>query len=345
MLLKSKHHLFTLASIVFLLSALVLTACGNKNTQTNEAAEILPTAEMATATPIPADRAVLIAAADADTALVAEAQTLLAELSAASGLEFETRQEITSETLTADIKIIVFLQHPDNLGTLAANAPGTQFVALSNLDWSPPANVTLIHEDNNDTAFLAGYIAAILAPNFRVGALLAAENTELNQAFQNGVNYYCGICASLINPLNTYPVVSIQPSASTAETWQAAFNEINLNKVNVLYVTREAMTSQLLAYLSGMDVAIISNQTPLDEGRARWAGSIYLDGLSPIREIWNDLLAGVGGRIVNANFKITDIQQIIITDGSVWLSPGKLQLVDTIIQLLREDQINTQTVN
>ena len=340
---KPKNHpLFKVISLIAA-AAIVSTACGAKNAQA--APQEVPTVEVPTSTPLPPDRAVLVAPSDADAATVAAAQTLLTELTASSGLQFETRPEITPDTLSADVKIVIFLKHPDNLGTLAARAPGTQFVAISSLDWLPPANVTLIHQQENDAAFLAGFAAAILAPNFRVGALLPAENPSLDLAFQNGVSYYCGMCSAQINPLNSYPIISVQSAASTPETWQAAFDQLNQNKVNVLYVAREALSSQLLGYLAGKDVAVIANQAPPDESFANWAGSIYLDTLSPLREIWNDLVSGVGGKTVNATFTITDAHQITLTDGGVWLSPGKLRLMDNIINLLRTNQIDTQAAN
>jgi hypothetical protein len=179
-----KTNLKRLIPSILLIALFALASVSCKSKAEEAAQEPTATVEQPTATPIPPDRTVLIISADDDQGIAAQAQSVLTELSASSGLEFEVRQDISAETLTPDIKVLVFLHHPDNLGTLAAGAPGTQLVALSNLDWQPPANVTLIHEDETGTAFLAGYIAAITAPNFRVGALLATEDTAMDQAFQ-----------------------------------------------------------------------------------------------------------------------------------------------------------------
>lgn len=344
MLHKRTHNLAALAFSTLLLATLLLSACGPKSDPAASQPAEQPIQEIPTATPIPPDRAVLVLSAQDDAVKSGEAQALLIELAASSALGFEVRQEISSESITPDVKVVIFLNHPENLGTLAANAPATQFIALSDQDWSPPANVTIVRTRENDAAFLSGYIAATLAPNFRVAALLAAENTAFNQAFQNGALYYCGACASLINPYTRYPLIAIQPAASAAETWQAAFNELNISKVNVLFIAKEALSPQLLSYLSGMDVVLLSNQAPLEEGRARWAASIFIDGIAPMREIWNDVLSGNGGRIVNASFRVNDTQPLSVQDGAVWLSPGKLLLADKMIALLREDQINTQSV-
>ena len=300
-----------------------------------------------TATPIPIiapDRAILVAPADISSVELAEAQVSIAELAAGSGLEFEIRQEIFANEITPDIRIIIFLEQPDNLGTLAANAPETQFVAISGQNWSPPANGTIILKNEGHVAFLAGYLSALLAPNFRVGGLLVSENTEFNQAFNNGVSYYCGLCAAVINPLNTYPVLSQQPANSPPANWQAAFTEINASKVNVLFLPGDAASAELGAYLSGMDVAVIGNQAPPEELKPRWVATIASDGLSPLREIWNDLMEGQSEKVVNASLKISDVNYVTVTDGLVWLSQGKMDLLNKVIALLREDQIYPYSV-
>jgi hypothetical protein len=329
-------RLFTI--LIILSFSAALFGCSRNQPDAVETQETIP----ATATPIPTpapDRAVLAAPADSSSFELTEAQVLIAELAAGSGLEFETRSEIFANEITSDIKIIVFLEQPDNLGSLAANAPGTQFVAISSNNWTPPANGTIILKNEGHVAFLSGYLSALLAPNFRVGGLLVSENTQFNQAFKNGVSYYCGLCAAVIYPLNTYPVISQQPANSPPANWQTAFNEINMNKINVLFLPGDAASAELGTYLTGMDVAVIGNQTPLEELRSRWVATISSDGLSPLREIWDDLLGGQGGKVVNDSLKISDKNYVTVTDGLVWLSQGKMDLLNKVITLLRKDQI------
>jgi len=337
----SFKRLFT--TLVVLSFSAALFGCNRNQPDAVETQETVP----ATATPIPTlapDRAILAAPDDSSSFELAEAQILIAELAAGSGLEFETRSEIFANEITSDIKIIVFLEQPDNLGSLAANAPGTQFVAISSKNWTPPANGSIILKNEDHVAFLSGYLSALLAPNFRVGGLLVSENNQFNQAFNNGVSYYCGLCAAVIYPLNTYPVISQQPANSPPATWQAAFNEINSNKINVLFLPGDAASAELGTYLTGMDVAVIGNQAPPEELRSRWVATISSDGLSPLREIWDDLLEGRGGKVVNANLKISDVNYISVADGLVWLSQGKMGLLNKVITLLRKGQIYPYSV-
>jgi len=324
--------------LLFAFVSAFLAACSGRSQTADEA----PAAPTPIPTQVPTnapDRAVLALPADVVEADRAEAQALIGELAASSGLEFEIREEIFANEITPDVKVVVFLSQPDNLGSLAAGAPSTQFIALSDQDWNPPGNVTIIRKNDGHAAFLSGYLAAMLAPDFRVGAMLASENGADNQAFVNGVRYFCGLCAAKIFPLNTYPVVTQQPAGSAPAVWQGAFNELYGSKLNVVYMAPEALTPELATYLSTADVAFIGTQSPPQEILPRWAATVNLDGLSPIREVWNEALSGNGGRVVSVSLKILDVNIIEVEGQYVWLSQGKMQLLDKVIELLRDGQI------
>jgi hypothetical protein len=334
----------TLMILSLIIPLLAISACSGNGIKSQPT----PVKPKPTSLPTPTlspDRVVLIAPVDSDPIIVQDAETLLRELASPSGLEFEKRESVAANEITRDIKVMVFLNHPDNLGSMATGAPATQFVAITDKDWNPGANVTVIRKREEHTAFMGGYIAAVLAPNFRVGALLTSENPSLAQAFVNGVYYYCGSCASVLNPLNRYPVISTQPAASPASAWQAGFDSINASKINVLYVSREASSAELMSHIAALDVAMIGNQTPPAEGKPKWVATIYADGVTPIRELWPDLLAGKGGKVVNAVLKITDNQYVSVNDGLVWLSQGKLAFIQKTMTSLQNGFINPLPVN
>jgi hypothetical protein len=290
------------------------------------------------------DRVILAAASSASAESITSAQAFIAQLAAESGLEFETRDMIMANEITPDIKVIVFLEQPENLGSLAASAPNTQFVAISSQEWNPPPNGSIIRINNDHAAFLAGYLSAMIAPNYRVGALQIAENNAFNQAFVNGVNYYCGICASVVFPVTTYPVVSQQPSASPPANWQAAFNEINLSKVNVLFLPQEAATPELSAFLASQDIAVIGNAPPPEELRGKWVATINSDGLTALQEMWADLLNGVGGKVINASLTFSDLNYLIIEYQLVGITEGKMMQLEEMIKLLRDGQVYPYTL-
>ena len=292
-------------------------------------------------TPTPTRRQGLrVASPQADPNLAAAAETLLRELSGNAELELVVRLEAFESDITPNIRAAVFLVQPDNVGSIAAAAPNTQFVAIGDQEYNPPENVTIIRQRDDQAAFMAGYLASIMAPNYRTGALLSAENPAFNQAFINGVYYFCGLCRAAVAPFSAYPQVSVLPADSGAFEWQNAFNEINIQKVNVLFVAPEAATPEVLAYLTGMDVALVGLQPPAEEGRPRWAATLSSDVLSPLRDIWEDVLAGRGGRVVNASISASDVQPVVIQEGEVWLSEGRLMLAQKVMDDLRDGLIS-----
>ena len=327
---------------LFLLVAGISCSGFNNETVTPEPEQATTPTTVPTQAP---DRVILVAASSASEEAITEAQTFIAQLAAESGLEFETRDAIMANEVTPDIKVIVFLEQPDNLGSLAASAPSTQFVAISSQDWSPPPNGSIIRINNDHAAFLAGYLSAMIAPNFRVGALQIAENNAFNQAFMNGVYYFCGVCASVVFPYNTYPVVSQQPSASPPANWQVAFNEMNISsKVNVLFLPREAATPELSTFLASQDIAVVGNAPPPEELRGKWVATIHSDGLTALQEMWTDLLDGIGGKVINANLSFSDLNYLNIEYQLVGITEGKMVQMKEIIELLRDERIYPYTM-
>ncbi|MBM3137419.1 MAG: hypothetical protein FJZ98_04440 [Chloroflexi bacterium] len=339
MSLTIKNKKITAGIFFAIISVSLLTACG-RAAETEQPAAIEPTPTVQP-TPLPAaDRVVLVRQANADPNLAAQAETVLRELAVGSGLEFETRDSLINNEVTSDMKVVVFLDRPENLGSLSASAPASQFIALTNDDWNPTENVSVIRLRKENTAFMAGFFAAMLAPNYRVGALMTAEESNFNQAFVNGVYYYCGFCASQIFPLNAYPVIATRPAGSPPSAWQAAFDEINVSKVNVLFVSDGAASPELFTYLSTMDVALIGTQSPAEEGRSRWVVTIFADGTAPLRNIWPDIMAGNGGNILNASINVADNMFVSVQDGLIWLSEGKYNYAQRAMDLMRDNKID-----
>jgi len=334
---KSRGNVFGIFLVIISMS--LLAGCG-RNPETTQPAENIPTPTILP-TPLPAaDRVVLIRQVNVDQNLAAQAESVLRELAAGSGLEFEVRESLINNEVTPDMKVVVFLERPENLGSLAASAPATQFVAVTSDDWNPADNISVIRLRKENTAFMAGYLAALLAPNYRVGALMSAEEASYNQAFVNGVYYFCGFCSSQIFPNNAYPVIATRPASSPPTAWQEAFNEINASKVNVLFVSDGAASPELFTFLSTMDVALIGTQSPTEEGRARWVVTIFADGTAPLRNIWPDIMAGNGGKILNASINVADNMFVSVQDGLIWLSEGKYNYALRTMDFMRDNKID-----
>ena len=340
---KSNRRTLLSGAIIIIIFPLLIVSCksDSPSSPVTGTEDVLPVQPTPTSAP---DRVVLVSPGDTDPVRLSDAETLLRELAAGSGLEFEIRNQINQGEITPDMRILVFLRKPENLGSLSTSAPNTQFISLVEEDWSPSENVTVIRLRDDHTAFTAGYLSVMLAPNFRTGALLSADRPQFNDAFLNGVQYYCGICSSVVFPLNSYPAVSVQPSGSPPQTWLTSFNEIYANAINILYLADDAVSPELVTAIADYDLAVIGTTTPPESATSKWIATVYSDGVSPIREIWQDILNGQGGLKINADVKIMNYQYVQLQEGLAWLSSGKQNLVNKVINSLRNDLINPLSV-
>ncbi len=327
-----------LKTILFSLFTILLFSSGCSLIKINQPTSTpirIPT-PLPTPTLLPS-RAILIAPNGADPVLLTEAQNILIELTSSSGLLFETRTEITAKEITADVKILVFLTHPENLGTLSNAAPRTQFAVVSDLNWNPGSNVTIIRRQPEYISFMAGFISVNLDNNFRSGALISASDTLSQDAFFNGGHFFCGLCSPSIPPYVRYPLIATQAAGSSPAAWQAAFDQMYINGVRVLFVAPEAYSPELFTYLVGKEIILYGSQPPLESARPRWAATLLVDGLSPLREIWPELLAGKGGKIVYGGVRFADVQPAFFT-------PGKLEYFQKLVGRMRADLLNPLTV-
>jgi len=286
----------------------------------------------ATSTVIPLPgKVILVASPPVDPAL----QSMLAELAGQAGLTLETKPSLDGEQIPPEWKIVVFQTPPADLAQLAAAIPATQFVTISaeKTESAPNLSTVILHPDQE--AFLAGFISAMVTPDWRLGALMPNDtpnNQVFTDAFKNGSAYFCGACRSALSPILSFPLVASLPAGSDLAAWQAAIDEMRQSIIYALYVSPEIKNPDLLHDLVARKLILVGGQTPPAENRPRWAATIRSDTLSALRQLWPDLLAGKGGNAVDAPIQVTDIQESM-------LGLGKQQLVENLRKNLASGQV------
>jgi hypothetical protein len=121
------------------------------------------------ATPTP-PAVIFFAAPGADAAQAAAFRGLVQDLAGQSGVKMEERSGLTAGEMDPAWKVVVAVSPEASFADLAAAAPQTQFVAVEARDVKAGANLTLIGASSADQqAFLAGFMAAIATPDWRVG--------------------------------------------------------------------------------------------------------------------------------------------------------------------------------
>ncbi len=312
--------------------ALLLAACkpASPTADVTSAPTLPPTAAVPptetpepSATPLPA-RALLIGDPP-DAALSAAVQ----ELAAASGLAFEARPAFSVAQASPDVKIVIYQSMPEEMAALNLGAPETQFVVLADQDLPTAANVSIIRSRPEYAQFAAGYIATLIAPDWRAGALLPDASAQ--DVFINGGRYWCGRCAPTYGPVVLFPLVAVLPPGSPASAWQTSFDGIHQNRIEVLYIAPEAMSDELFATLPP-ELVLVGGATPAVLP-ARWAATVAADNITPLQTLWPDLLAGKGGQTLSSSVTLRNVNPDL-------LSPGRQERVQEVIQLLAEGLIN-----
>jgi hypothetical protein len=336
----------------FLLSGIVLslTACspdgaGPANTPTPTAAEQnnptpapspLPTP---TETALP-ERLLFLTPAGADESLVAELKAILESLSSSAGLVLESIPEIRPEDLTPETRLIVALPPAPGLEELASRSPETLFLGIGIPELQPATNVSVIGGLGfrpDQQAFLAGYMAAMLTDDWRVGVISAggtAEGRAARQGFLNGVVFYCGLCRPEFPPFVLYPTFSEIGDEEGENAWRAAADALIGDAVKTVYLFPGIDNQDIRTYLREAGIGLIGGPDGEEGAQSGWIARVVPDPGQAVTLLWPGLMAGESGHDVPMPLAIRDIDPAL-------LSPGRQQLMERVISDLLEGVTDT----
>lgn len=334
--------------VLLLIPLYLVTAC------TGDASTLVPELPTPTFTPqfspTPTDPLViLILPADLSQSDSDEYQTLIYNLAQENGMRFQLRNTLTLEELRTELpalKIVIALPPDPGLAALAASAPEVQFLAVDIPGISAASNLSTIggaDQPVDKQAFLAGYIAPMLAEEWRVGILSQRDTPggeSARTAFTNGYHFFCGLCRNPIfsTPRPDYPViVRIPTDAPESEYiyYAAALLDYNSNfYARVVYVYPDVGTREVFSYLADDGVLLLGEELPAEDLRANWIASIQPNVIPAIQTIFADLLAGRGGQAVPTPLYLTDVNENLLTE-------GKLRLAQEVLAGLQNGTIGT----
>lgn len=338
---------------LFLCGCLVLSACAPvvlpPSAEVPSPVVTPAAAETGSATPagspsqqIPA--VILVAPAAADPNLKYQLESTLKDLSTQAGLSYGEMESVPVDQVPADTRLIVTLAPDPGLAGWASTLPKVNFLGIGiNAGESIPANVDVVNGMSvapEISAFIAGYIAALITDEWRVG-VLSDLNTPAGQAaadgFINGAEFFCGLCNPSHPPFTDFPTAgSLTEGASLAEG-SAAVDALVKAGVTTLYIPAELSTPDLLAYAAGQGLKLIGTEPPPDAARSQWVATLIPDLDGTLRALWPDLISGKCGQQVTLHPGLTDVDSSLVT-------PGKQRLVNEIIQSLANGTISARSV-
>ena len=333
--------------LVFLLSTFFfLTSCTPRG-------NVTPAPEAPTSTPIPTASptlastplTILVLPADMPRDESDRYQTLVYNLAQAIGMRSQLRNVLTPADLAFEgpvLKVVIVFPPDPGLAALTDAAPGVQFLAVGVPGLEAASNLSSVGAAGlpvDQQAFLAGYIAGLIAPEWKVGVLYQKDTTggeAARDAFANGFSFYCGACRNpnFPQPAGIYPVIVGIPSDAPASAYNGHADILIHNIVKVAYVYPEIATPELLSYMAQNGLLLISQTLPGEDVRSNWVASIQPDLTSAIQRIFPDLVAGNGGQVTPTPLFLTDVNPDLLSD-------AKMRLVQDVLNGLQNGTIGT----
>ena len=316
--------------------AMTLSACGATGTPS------------LTSTPLPTDTlvppstltatavvplAILVLPATLDVETSNSYQKTVYDLAQAAGMRFQVRNTLTPADLEPGLQIVIALPPDPGIVALAAAAPNVQFLTIGIPDITAGGNVSVLGGDSQSdvAAFLAGYTAALITDDYRIGMLMPRDNAVAIRAFNayaSGMTFYCGTCRPFYFFNWSFPQYMDIPADEDKNNYDA-YSDILITKykVRTIYLYPDIATLDLETYIGTTGVLMIGTQTP-EQMPAGWVMTIQPDVVKAIQAAWPQLLSGQGGLAVQSPLGLSDIDPSL-------LSPGKQRLVEQKLQDLQ----------
>lgn len=270
-------------------------------------------------------------------------QKTVYELAYAAGMRFQVLNSLTPldiELAGPALKMVVVFPPDPGLADLVTRAPQAQFLAVGISDLAPAANLSVLGTNDRPVeqqAFLAGYITAMLSPDYRTGILTLADDPQglaAETAFINGRKFYCGLCLASFPPWYDYPLHIQVPADAREDQYPAYARSFHDYQVEAVYIYPPLATLDVLTMLAEYNIKIVGESLPLEDIRDQWVTSIQPDLLAAIRQVFPELVAGQGGKEIAIPLFLTDINEAL-------LSEGKLRLAQRVLDDLQAGYIST----
>jgi hypothetical protein len=320
-------------TLLLLALVLLLSACGTKTTPTVELTATATSAPEPTPT-LAHPMAMLLIPADLPDSLSQLYQETVYKLAQESGLRFQVRNSLSPAELDPSLKVVVALPPDPGIAALAAAAPETQFLAVNIPGVTAGGNISTIGGagDNPDIpAFLAGYIASMLASDYRIGMIGEKDSTRSDiaaQAYANGREFYCGLCNPVAPPWYEYPITVDMPVDVPEGEANAYADALNDRMVYVTYIFPTVQIPSQVNYTASLGMWMIGENPPPEDARANWIATIQPDWITAVQNAWSDISAGGDGKSYPSPLTLADINPDLLSEGRQRLAQ---QMLDDLL--------------
>lgn len=257
--------------LLLVVFGLLLGACGAGETPAVEPSPVptdtpVPTPALTAAPIVPL--AILLIPADMDAQVSDLYQKTVYDLTQDSGMRFQVLNNLKPADLEPGLKIVIALSTDPGISALAAAAPAVQFLAVNLPGVNAGGNVSILGNTSQVevVGFLAGYTAAMLTDDYRIGMLIPKDNSDavrMFNAYADGMKFYCGACRPYFFLPYSFPQFLEIPAEEDVNNYDAYADILILQrKVETLFIHPDIYTQDLVDYVGTTGVSMIGTITP-----------------------------------------------------------------------------------
>lgn len=311
--------------------ALVLTACAGGQDLPTETPQSSETASVATIAPKTSPtkappKVLYYQAGDLYPELGQKVLATLQDLTRDSGMDLVVSENQPGTAELAEYQVAVLFCPEESLLTSIQAVSGISLVvidAVSAVQGSQTWMIGDLEAAREQAAFLAGYVAALITPDWRAGAIgspPAEGEANLLEAFVQGGQFFCGLCRPAYPPYYDYPV-AIPISSIEADSLELGLAEAETRALKVLFL--DEGVAEILGTLSSGNFQYLGLQSPSDNLRADWIATLRPAPEQALAKNWTLILSGSPVQSIDIPILIEDTNPELLT-------PGKLLLVQEI---------------
>ncbi len=262
--------------IIFLLLSISLIACQSA------AAPSLPTVSVDQSvpspippSPLPPKELIFLASPQASATQADQIASIMESHALENSMQFIRIDSIESFQINDLISAFITLGDIPELVNVAQANPQIQFISINGSFASPPPNLILIDEENEDeaeiAAFLLGLAAALTTDDWRVGVLHTQSELLHANAFIAGVEYFCGACGPVAPPYNNYPQAYSLPEPAS---WQSQAQEMIAQGIQSVYLTPDLEVLEIQQFFADRGLQLLGSAAPPETIADSWIISI-----------------------------------------------------------------------
>jgi len=331
------------AVLPLVLAALVLAACRGSGSQDLVTPTDMETLAYATVTPSPApepQQVLLVLPPGSEDDFSRRLEAAIQQLGERDSLVVQKVSDLPAK-FDESQRTIIMIYPDESFLAVVRRYPDRTFIAVAAESLPAEPNMWILGNSGSgmdQAAFLSGYIAAMLTPDWRIGALQSFETRggrQLDRAFINGGVFFCGLCRPAFPPYFSYPAY-------------VALNELSDRSARAALVTAEEMGLQVVwvapelrPLLDALQLpagfSFLGTSEPSSNLAGSWIATVRPAPEQRLEELWEAILAGAPAELVPIPIVIENVNSSVLT-------PGRLGQADQIRLELEKGYIGTGAI-